>query len=186
MPETSALYRLIESRRSIRKYLPQPVEREKVEACLEAARLAPSAHHAQGWRFLVIDDPELKTRFAEKAFSGVYKHTRFAAEAPVLILILAERERVTRRAGQILQGIPFYALDVGICGEHLVLRAEEVGLATCWIGWFDVRKTRRFFKIPRRFKIITLISLGYAARRPPHDRVRKPLSEIAWWNRFEG
>lgn len=186
MFEPSPLSRIIDSRRSIRKYLPQPVERDKIEACLEAARLAPSAENAQSWRFLVIDEPELKTRFAGKAFSGIYGPTRFAAEAPVLILLLARMSLVTHRAGQAVQGIPFYALDLGIGGEHFVLRAEELGLATCWIGWFDVRAARRFFKIPRRFKILSLISLGYAARRPPNERVRKPLSEIAWWNRFEG
>ena len=185
MAETTPLGRLIESRRSIRKYLPQSVEREKIEACLEAARLAPSAENAQSWRFVVIDEPGLKARFAEKAFSGIYAPTRFAAEAPVLILVLAKIEFLPR-AGQRVQGIPFYALDIGIAGEHLVLQAEELGLATCWIGWFDVRKARRFFKIPRRYKIVSLISMGYAARRPPNERVRKPLESIAWWNRFEG
>jgi len=186
MPETTPFRRIIESRRSIRKYLPQPVEREKIEACLEAARLAPSAENAQGGRFLVIDEPGLKARFAEKAFSGIYAPTRFAAEAPVLVLVLAKTNFVTHRAGQAVQGIPFYALDIGIGGEHFVLQAEELGLATCWIGWFDVRAVRRFFKIPRRHKIVSLISLGYAARRPPNERIRKPLSDIAWWNRFEG
>ncbi|MCX6565786.1 MAG: nitroreductase family protein [Candidatus Aminicenantes bacterium] len=186
MAETTPLGRLIESRRSIRKYLPQPVEREKIEACLEAARLAPSAQNAQSWRFIIIDNPGLKARFTEKAFSGIYAPTRFAAEAPALVLILAKIDFVTHRAGQSVQGIPFYALDVGIAGEHLVLQAEELGLGTCWIGWFDVRKTRRFFKIPRRYKIVSLISLGYAARRPPHERVRKSLEGIAWWNRFDG
>jgi len=180
------LQALIQSRRSIRKFLPDPVEREKIEACLEAARLAPSAENHQGWRFLVIDEPDLKARFAGKAFAGIYSATRFAAEAPVLILILAKTGGAALRAGQSVQGIPFYALDIGIAGEHFVLQAEELGLGTCWIGWFDVRAVRRFFKIPRRYKIISLIAAGYAARRPPRDRIRKALDEIAWWNRFGG
>ena len=178
--------RIVESRRSIRKYLPQPVEREKIEACLEAARLAPSAENAQSGRYIVIDEPEIKAKFAQRVFSGIYSATKFAAEAPVLILILAKINFVTHRAGQTVQGIPFYVLDIGIGGEHLVLQAEELGLGTCWIGWFDVRAARRFFKIPRRYKIVSLISLGYAARRPPNERVRKPKEAIAWWNRFEG
>jgi nitroreductase len=186
MAETTPLSRLIESRRSIRKYLSQPVEREKIEACLEAARLAPSAENDQSWRFIVIDEPGLKERFARKAFSGIYAPTRFAAEAPVLILVLAKIDTVTLKAGQRVQGIPFYALDIGIAAEHLVLQAEELGLGTCWIGWFDVRAARRFFKIPRRYKIVSLIAVGYAARQPPRDRVRKAMDEIAWWNRFDG
>ena len=54
---------LIRSRRSIRRYIPQPVERDKILACLDAARIAPSASNSQTWRFLVIDDPDLKARF---------------------------------------------------------------------------------------------------------------------------
>jgi len=185
MSEPTPLRRLIESRRSIRKYLPEPVEREKIEACLEAARLAPSAQNSQSWRFIVIDDPEVKARFAEKAFSGIYAPTRFAAEAPVLVLILAKADFVAHLVGQTIQSIPFYALDVGIAGEHLVLQAEELGLGTCWIGWFDVKKARRFFKIPRLYRLVSLISIGYAARRPPNERVRKPIETIAWWNRFK-
>jgi nitroreductase len=59
---------IIQSRRSIRRYSPQPVEREKILACLEAARLAPSAENVQPWRFLVIDEPELKERVAKQPF----------------------------------------------------------------------------------------------------------------------
>lgn len=178
------LQALITSRRSIRKYLPGPVEREKIEACLEAARLAPSAENDQNWRFLVIDDPELKARFSRAVFSGIYQPTRFAAEAPVLILILSRIDKIALRTGQRIQGIPYDALDIGIAGEHFVLRAEELGLGTCWIGWFDARAARRFFKIPRRFKIVSLIAAGYAAPRPPRAVIRKAMDEIAWWNRF--
>ena len=92
MTETTPLRGLIESRRSIRRFLPGPVEREKIAACLEAARLAPSAENDQGWRFLVIDDPELKARFARKAFSGIYaptpvSYTHLRAHETVLDLV---------------------------------------------------------------------------------------------------
>jgi nitroreductase len=184
--EPTPLQRLIRDRRSIRRYQSKPVEREKIEMCLEAARLAPSAENAQTWRFLVIDDPELKARFAKGAFSGIYANCRFAAEAPVLILILAKLDFMANRLGKQVQGIPFFLLDIGIAGEHLVLQAEELGLGTCWLGWFDVRKARRFFKIPRRYKVSALISMGYAERRPTREQVRKSLDQIASFNRFDG
>lgn len=177
---------LVRGRRSIRRYLPDPVEREKIIACLEAARLAPSAENAQTWRFLVIDESGLKTRFSKEAFSGIYSPTRFAAEAPVLILILARLDFLANRLGRQVQKIPFFLIDVGIAGEHFVLQAEELGLSTCWMGWFHVRKVRRFFKIPRKYKIVSLLAMGYAAKRPSRERLRKPLDEIAWFNKFEG
>ncbi len=117
------------------------MEKEKLQACLESARIAPSAHNAQSWRFLVIDDPEIKARYAEKAFSGIYKMTRSAARAPVLVLVLARLDVLANRLGRQVQGVNFYLLDLGIAGEHFVLQAEELGLSTCWIGWFNIRKT---------------------------------------------
>jgi len=177
---------LVSGRRSIRRYLPKPVEREKIVACLEAARLAPSAENAQSWRFLVIDDPELKTRFAQEAFTGIYSMTKFAAEAPTLVLILAKLDFVAHRLAKQIQDISFYMIDVGIAGEHFVLQAEELGLGTCWIGWFSVRKARKFFKIPRKYKIVSLLTLGYYEKKPSRELKRKPLEEIAWFNTFKG
>ena len=175
---------LVRSRRSIRRYLPKPVEREKIIACLEAARLAPSAENAQTWRFLVVDDPELKASFSKKAFSGIYYACRFAAEAPVLILILAKLDFLANRLGKQVQKVPFFMIDIGIAGEHIVLQAEELGLGTCWIGWFSMRRTRKFFKIPRKYKIMSLLAMGYYEKKPKREQERKPLDEIAWFNKF--
>ena len=177
-------HELVKNRRSIRRYLEKPVEREKIQACLEAARLAPSAENVQPWRFLVIDDPGVRARFASKAFSGIYNFSRFAAKAPVLIVILARLDVIANRLGKQIQGVAFYLIDIGIAGEHLVLQAEELGLGTCWIGWFSQRKTRKFFKIPRKYKIVCLLAMGYPASRPTREKKRRPLEEIAWFNRI--
>lgn len=177
---------LVSGRRSIRRYLPKPVEREKIVACLEAARLAPSAENAQSWRFLVLDDPDLKARFSREAFRGIYSMTKFAAEAPALVLVLAKLDFLANRLGKQIQGVSFFLIDIGIAGEHFVLQAEELGIGTCWIGWFSVRKARKFFKIPRQYKIVSLLALGYYEKKPSREQRRKPLEEIAWFNKFEG
>ena len=177
---------LVRSRRSVRRYLDRPVEREKILACLEAARLAPSAENVQPWRFLVIDDPDVKRRFAATVFSGIYSFSRFAANAPVLIVILARPDLLANRLGKQIQDVSFYLIDVGIAGEHLVLQAEELGLGTCWIGWFNSRRTRKFFRIPRQFKVVSLMALGYHEGRPAREKSRKTLAEIAWFNRLDG
>ncbi|MFZ2055313.1 MAG: nitroreductase family protein [Candidatus Aminicenantales bacterium] len=180
--ERTPFQKLVRGRRSVRRYLDRPVEREKVLVCLEAARLAPSAENVQPWRFLVIDDPDIKDRFSAAAFSGIYQFSRFAAKAPVLILILARLDLLANRIGNYLQNVPFYLIDVGIAGGHLSLQAEELGLGTCWIGWFNGRRTRKFFRIPRRYKIVCLMALGYYEKKP-REKSRKSLSEIVWFNR---
>ncbi len=175
---------LVKNRRSIRKYLEKPVEREKVLTCLEAARMAPSADHVQPWRYLVIDEPELKRKFTDEVFSGIYSKTKFAAKAPVIIVMLAKLDVVANRIGKQIQGIHYYFIDMGIAGEHIVLQAEELGLGTCWIGWFSTRKTRKLLNIPRKYKIVSLLSIGYCESRPSKEKKRKTLSEIVWFNKI--
>ncbi len=176
---------IIAQRRSIRRYQNKPVEREKILACLEAARLAPSADNVQPWRFLVIDDPELKEKFAKEIFSGIYSVSKFAARAPVLIVILARLDIIANRIGKQIQNIHFYLIDTGIAGEHIVLQAEELGLGTCWIGWFNSRKARKVLNIPRKYKIVSLISMGYYGQKPSRQQKRKTLEDIAWFNKID-
>jgi nitroreductase len=184
--DRTPLERLIAERRSVRRYLDRPVAREKIEACLEAARLAPSAENVQPWRFIVIDDPKLKEAFSAEAFSGIYSMTKFAAQAPALILVLSKPDIVANRIGKQIQGVPFHLVDIGIAGEHFVLAAQEQGLGTCWIGWFNPRRVRKFFRIPRAYKPVVLIALGYPEATEPRPKKRNELSEIAWFNEFKG
>jgi len=184
--ETKSFFQqLVKSRRSIRRYLDKPVEREKILTCIEAARMAPSADNVQPWRFLIIDEQELKMRFANEVFSGIYYISKFAARAPVLILILARLDIIANRIGKQIQNIHYYFIDIGIAGEHIVLQAEELGLGTCWIGWFNPRKARKFFKIPRKYKIVSLMAIGHYEKKPSKERKRKKLQEIVWFNKIE-
>lgn len=175
--------RILAGRRSIRRYLENPVEPEKLRACLEAARIAPSAHNSQPWRFIVVDDPVLKDLVAAHAFSGIYKTTRFAAKAPVLLILLARKTFVAHELGGRFQRVPYYFVDMGIAGEHIILQAEELGLATCWIGWFSRGRLRRVLKVPRRFKIVAMMPIGYAEKRPTREPPRKTYEEIVSFNK---
>jgi nitroreductase len=183
---TSPFLDLVRARRSVRRYLPRPVERGKIRACLEAARFAPSAHNVQPWRFLVVDDPALKERLCDGAFSWPYALSGFAAKAPVIVVILARKDVIADRLGSQVQGTRYHLLDIGIAGEHFVLEAEELGLGTCWIGWFNKRKTRKILKIPRKYDIVALLSLGHVEKKPSRERKLKGPGEIAWFNRVGG
>ncbi len=176
---------LVKSRRSIRKYLDKKVSRDEIIKCLEAARLAPSAENVQPWRFVVIDEPGLVKKLSKEAFSGIYFSTKFVATAPVIVVILAKLDLLANRIGKQIQGIHYYFIDIGIAGEHLVLQAHELGLATCWIGWFHPKKVRKFLKIPKSYKIVSLLSLGYPAEAKTEVTNRLPLEKIAWFNGFK-
>jgi nitroreductase len=183
--EVTAFQKILRGRRSIRRFLPTPVDPEKIRSCLEAARLAPSANNAQPWHFVVIDDPELKDRLAAAAFSGIYSRSKFAARAPVLIVLLAKRGFVTHHLGGRLQNISYHFIDMGIAGEHIVLQAEEFGLATCWMGWFNYRRVRKVLEIPRKFKVVAMMAVGYAEKRPTRESPRKTFEEVVTYNGIE-
>ena len=183
--ELTPFQRILRGRRSIRRYLPTPVERETLLACLEAARLAPSAHNAQPWRFIVVDDPDLKERLTAAAFSGNYSGSKFAAQAPIILLLLVKTELMAHGLGGRLQRVPFHFIDIGIAGEHIVLQAEELGLATCWMGWFNYRKARKVLGIPRKYKVMAMMPVGYAEKRPRREPPRRTLDEIVTFNGIE-
>jgi len=176
---------LCHARYSLRHFADRPVEKEKLDYCLEAARLAPSAGNSQPWRFVVFDDPQRKAELGKVVFSGAYKASERFAEAPVLVALLAKPNFMTGLVGSAIQGIAWHILDCGIAGEHFALAAAEQGLGTCWIGWYEPRALVRFLGLRGKgFVPVALFALGY-----PLDgfvapgKKRKLLEEIVSRNR---
>ena len=172
------LEQAIAQRRSVRKYENKPVEREKINACLEAARLAPSACNSQPWHFVVLDDPQTKEAFCREAFSGVYAMTKWAASAPVIIAVVSDAGNFTARIGNFFRRTEFYLVDQGIACEHLVLRAHDLGLGTCWVCNFDAARCREILGLPEAMEPVALIPIGYPASDAMPEKKRKPLDEI--------
>ena len=180
-----ALLDLLKYRKSVRDFLDRPVEREKITICLEAARTAPSACNSQPWKFVVVDDPTLKNKLCDVAFSGIYSMNSFCKLAPVIVVVISEKSKFLARIGEIFRGLKYYLIDIGIACEHFVLQAEEVGLGTCWIGWFNEKAVKSVLNIPERKKVDILIALGYYDRKKlkrEHDR--ESLDKIASFNAY--
>ena len=176
---------LVKERRSIRKYIDKPVEREKIEKCLEAARLAPSACNAQPWKFVVVDEPALKERVFNGAFSGMYKRNMFTKEAGAFIVVVSEKQVFVEKLGQYLKGTDYYLTDIGIACEHFILQATELGLGTCWLGWFNEKAVKKVLDIPRSRRVDIIISLGYFEKGDLPDKGRKPIREISNYNSYK-
>jgi len=182
MPALTPFYQLVKARRSIRKYENRPVEREKILACIEAARLAPSAENLQPWRFFVLDQPQPIEAFSNVVFTGIYRPTRWAASAPVLVTLFAKMDVLVNRLGRFVQGTQYYLLDLGIAGEHFVLQAQELGLGTCWIGWFHAQKARKFFRLSSNYRAVAILSVGYSSHLPSRKRRLLEVEEIVRFN----
>jgi len=185
MANTEIIKSIIE-RRSVRKFADKPVEREKIITCIEAARMAPSADNVQPWRFIVLDDPEVKKDFCNQVFKGMFSITSWAKKAPVLIVLAADRHILAHGVVARIQKIPYYMIDIGICGEHFVLQAKEMGLGSCWIGWFNAKKAEKFFKLPPTMKICELIAVGYPQKEySSRSKKLKPFENTVFFNSWK-
>ena len=164
---------VIQKRYSCRSYKDTPVPEEKLKNILEAARLAPSAHNRQPYKFIVVKDKEKREKLAEAAGQS------FIAEAPIIIA------GVSLDPEQIMScGVPTYTVDLGIAMEHIALQACAEGLGTCWIGAFSQQKAKKILEIPKQCKIVTLMPIGYPADSAgPKDR--KDLDELVSYEKFD-
>ena len=180
-----ALLDLLKHRKSIRDFLDRPVERKKIMMCLEAARLAPSACNSQPWKFIVVDDRQLKDKLGDAAFRGIYSMNSFCKMAPVMVVVVSEKSKFLARIGGMFRGTKYYLIDIGVAIEHFVLQAEDLGLGTCWIGWFNERAVKSVLEIPHRKKIDILIALGYYDREETRsEHSREQIDKIASFNSY--
>ena len=164
----------IAARRSIRDYLPRPVEKEKLARILEAGRLAPTARNQQDWRILIVSEPLLKERLIDEASP----RQAFLKGAPLILAACALNPDYIMRCGH-----PAYLIDLAIVLEHIALQAVREGLGTCWIGSFDEARARDVLDVPAPVRIVELMSLGYPTR-VPDPRERKPTQELYRWERW--
>ncbi len=146
----------IVQRYSCRAYAERPVEEEKLERILEAARLAPSARNEQEWRFVVVRERAMREKLQVAA-----NNQSFVAQAPVILVCCALSPEYRMRCGQAPAPI-----DVSIAMEHIALQAVREGLGTCWIGSFYPDQVRPLLGIPEEVAIVELMTLGYPADRP--------------------
>lgn len=171
------LYECMSGRRSIRKYLGDPVPGEKLRRLIEAARVAPSWANKQCCHFILVTDPTAK----EGVLAAVPAQNRARSaleQAPVIVVACAN----PALSGN-MEGKPYYMLDVGIAMEHLVLAAYNEGLGTCWMGWFDEAAMKQALGVPEEIRVVAISPLGFPAESP-EMRPRKSVEEMASENRW--
>jgi len=178
------LLSLIGRRQSVRAYNNQPVEKEKLMRCIEAARLAPSACNAQPWKFIVVDDPEVKNNIADATSSKVLGMNHFTKQAPVHIIIVRKKANFTSTVGQVLKDKEYPLIDIGIATIQLCLQATAEGLGTCILGWFNERKVRELLDIPKNKRVELIITVGYPASDEIRRKVRKETKDILTFNKY--
>ncbi len=167
-------YEVIESRYSVRSYLDKPVEQEKLDRILDAARLAPSGSNRQPWKLIVVRDAETR-----KKLVSACSDQEFVGQAPVVIAGVGLTPDRIMSCG--VRGDP---VDVAIALEHVALAATVEGLGTCWIGSFHQDQIRTLLGIPANAKVIEVMTLGYPADHP-RPKTRKPMKELVCYDQWQ-
>lgn len=167
---------IITKRRSIRKYQDKKVSDVLVKELINAARLAPSGNNAQPARYFIVQDEKIKQKLKE---NKVFKQ-EFVYEAPVIIVCCGNPEAYPKEKLEPGFDDPFQiraVRDVSIAAQNLVLRATELGIGTCYIGWRHKGRIKKVLGIPKNYVVPFIITLGYPAERPK-ARLRKNIKEL--------
>ena len=174
---------MIKSRQSDRRYESTPVEKEKLDRCQEAARLAPSACNSQPWTFIVVDRPELKNAVADTTANKMLPLNHFTKQAPVHVAIVMESPNITSKFGEVIRDKKYTLMDVGIAASQFCLQAEAENLGTCMIGWFNEKKVKELLSVPAGKRVMLIITLGYPAGKK-RKKIRKEFGRVVRHNYY--
>lgn len=167
---------MIKTRKSVRKYRPDPIPEDVLNRILEAGRAAPSAKNIQPWKFIVIKDPENKKKVAE-----VCRGQHWIANADVIVCGCALEKIAWGRMGGYMSS---FAVDLAIAMDHIILAAANEGLGTCWIGAFEEKRVKEILGIPDDVRVVALTPIGYPAEEPK-GRGRKDFNEIFVYEKYQ-
>jgi nitroreductase len=167
------------TRRSVRSFDSRLVSENDIISIIEAARLAPSACNSQTWRFIFVTRREIIRKICHEAMRPIIPN-KWLEKAPLVIVGCSQLDVVANRIGAHVTGIEYYQIDLGIAMEHMVLKATELGLGTCWIGWFDENELKDILEIPKKIKVSALLAVGYPKNASGKKRKRKPAGKIAF------
>ncbi|MCY1723239.1 nitroreductase family protein [Prolixibacteraceae bacterium Z1-6] len=167
-------FQLAKSRFSVRKYKTTPVEDDKLLKVLEAGQVAPSAVNFQPWHFIVVTETETLEKIHQ-----TYQRD-WIKKAPVIIVAGADHSQSWKRSSD---GKDSADIDIAIAVDHMTLMATELGLGTCWVCNFSVKKCSEVLKLPSHIEPCVLIPLGYPDIENAPKK-RKSLSEFVHLNTF--
>ncbi len=178
-----AFFELAQARQSDRAFVRgKKIEHEVLVRILEAARLAPSACNGQPWHFTVVTEDDLLAEVG-KATSSLGMN-KFVKDASALVLITHEFTNLTSKLGSGIKDKDFPIMDLGIAAAYLTLAAEDEGVGSCILGWFDEKKIKELTAIPQAKRLMLIVALGYADK-PKRKKIRKEWNDVVSFEKYK-
>ena len=174
----------IRTRRSVRKFSPEPVPEEALRAVLEAARWAPSWANTQCWRIVVVRDPERKKALSETLIPERNPAREAVEKAPVLLAVCGEKGVSGFYKGKpITDKGDWLMFDVALAVQNICLAAHALGLGTVIVGALDHHRASELLGLPDEVELVVLMPLGRPAQEPKTPP-RKELSEFVYLDTY--
>lgn len=151
------------TRRSVRNYTDQPVERELLLEIIKAGSWAPSGLNNQPWRFVIVRDGAMRSRLA-----GLTKYSRIVESAPASVAVFIDHEAMYSEVKD--------HQSIGACLENMLLAAHALGLGAVWLGEIlkNAAMVRELFGLPDRFELMAVVAVGHPERRDLTSKRREP------------
>ena len=168
------------TRRSIRRYTDEPVTREDIKRCVEAARFAPSWKNTQTTRYIAVFDREMKERIANECVCGFeFNRSNINSAAALIVETTVEKRSGYEKDGSFstTKGTHWQSFDAGIAAEAFCLAAHDLGLGTVILGVFDEQKVKEVVNVPEGQSISALILIGHSDQNPKAP-LRKEVEEL--------
>lgn len=162
-------------RESCRNFKTDPIPKEQLISVIEAARISPSACNSQPWH-LTLAMGEAARRVA--SCTQELGMNRFTDNCPAFIVISEEPATLSAKLGGAVKNQQYAQMDIGILTAHICYAAQDHGISTCILGWFNEDKLREVIGIQKDRRIRLIVALGYAASDTLRDKKRKALSDI--------
>ena len=158
---------LARARYSVRNFLDTPIGEEKMSLILEAGRVAPTACNFQPQRIYVAKSAESREKLAQVC--------RCTFGAPVILVVCYDRERDWKN--KLMPGYESGETDAAIVCTHMMLQAFELGIGSCWVGYFNADAVKEALGLPENVTVSALLPMGYPAENaqplPLHDQIRE-------------
>lgn len=165
---------LAKVRQSCRSYDPyREVEAEKLEACLEAMKLSPSACNAQPYFYYIVKGDEAKN---VRDLLQLGKMNSFAKDVNAFAVITEENYNLSAKLGSSVKNQDYKSIDIGISAAYFTAQATSLGLSTCIMGWFDEEKLQKYLGTKSRIRLV--IAIGYAKDDTIREKKRKSSDAI--------
>ena len=146
-------YELAKSRYSVRKFKADNIEDEKLKLILEAGRVAPTACNLQPQKIYVVKNEEIRKKLATVC--------RYTFGAPVILVIGYDKERDWKN--RLMPGYHSGQTDDSIVCTHMMLAAADMGIGSCWVGYFNADDIAKALELPENIQVTAMLPIGYPA-----------------------